>query len=182
MPRGAELKGQVVRVVFQKPPRRSTRKRPPRRRPAPPDHVERPRARRQAPSDRLTLDAPVLTALVSGEREKRRPVALSAIPAADGRRPCSRSRIGGSTSIPASIRFGMVGALFSYADRPPRRISAGGSTITQQLVRNVFLPKFEGMTLQTARDAVAQAQAARAVGVGRPRRIARRRTRSSRCT
>jgi penicillin-binding protein 1B len=33
-----------------------------------------------------------------------------------------------------------------------RSYLAGGSTITQQLVRNVFLPKFQGMTLQTARE------------------------------
>src|SRR6185295_6769475 len=32
-----------------------------------------------------------------------------------------------------------------------RAVLAGGSTITQQLIRNVFLPKFEGMTLQSAR-------------------------------
>jgi penicillin-binding protein 1B len=44
----------------------------------------------------------------------------------------------------------MVGALFSYATGR-RAYLAGGSTITHQLVRNVFLPKFEGMTLQAAR-------------------------------
>src|SRR6185369_11030569 len=33
-----------------------------------------------------------------------------------------------------------------------RTYLAGGSTITQQLVRNVFLPKFQGMTLQSARE------------------------------
>ena len=46
--------------------------------------------------------------------------------------------------------IGIGGALFSYATRR-RTYVAGGSTITQQLVRNVFLPKFQGMTLQTAR-------------------------------
>jgi penicillin-binding protein 1B len=46
----------------------------------------------------------------------------------------------------------MMGALFSYLTGR-RGYLAGGSTITQQLVRNVFLPKFEGMnmTLQEAR-------------------------------
>ena len=46
--------------------------------------------------------------------------------------------------------IGMLGALFSYATGR-RTYLAGGSTITQQLVRNVFLPKFEGMSLQEAR-------------------------------
>jgi penicillin-binding protein 1B len=47
--------------------------------------------------------------------------------------------------------IGMLGAMFSYATGR-RTYLAGGSTITQQLVRNVFLPKFEGMTLQEARE------------------------------
>src|SRR5204862_5854166 len=47
--------------------------------------------------------------------------------------------------------IGIGGALFSYA-RGKRTYLAGGSTITQQLIRNVFLPKFQGMTLQTARE------------------------------
>jgi penicillin-binding protein 1B len=46
--------------------------------------------------------------------------------------------------------IGMVGAALSYATGR-RAYLGGGSTITQQLVRNVFLPKF-GMTLQTARE------------------------------
>ena len=46
--------------------------------------------------------------------------------------------------------IGIAGALFSYATGR-RAVLAGGSTITQQLIRNVFLPKFEGMTLKSAR-------------------------------
>jgi penicillin-binding protein 1B len=46
--------------------------------------------------------------------------------------------------------IGVLGAVASYATGR-RSYLAGGSTITQQLVRNVFLPKFEGMTLQEAR-------------------------------
>ena len=45
----------------------------------------------------------------------------------------------------------MAGAAFSYLTGR-RAYLAGGSTITQQLVRNVFLPKFQGMTLQAARE------------------------------
>src|ERR1051326_7259964 len=46
----------------------------------------------------------------------------------------------------------MLGAAFAYATGR-RSYLAGGSTITQQLVRNVFLPKFGiGMTLQEARE------------------------------
>ena len=44
----------------------------------------------------------------------------------------------------------MAGAIFSYATGR-RAVLAGASTITQQVIRNVFLPKFEGMTLQSAR-------------------------------
>src|SRR3989442_89515 len=79
-PRAPELKGQVVRVVFQKPAvpdvRTAARRAPP---PKAPDRVQRldigPRH-----SERVTLETPVLTSLVSGEGENRRPVALSAIP------------------------------------------------------------------------------------------------------
>ena len=47
--------------------------------------------------------------------------------------------------------IGIAGATFSYVTGR-RTYLAGGSTITQQLVRNVFLPKFEGMTLKMARE------------------------------
>src|SRR5207253_8790442 len=101
-------------------------------------------------TERLTLDAPVLTALGSGaEREKKRAVALSVIPermvqavlAIEDRRFYEH---------PGVDPIGMFGAAFSYATGR-RSYLGGGSTITQQLVRNVFLPKF-GMTLQSARE------------------------------
>jgi penicillin-binding protein 1B len=148
MPRAPELKGQIVRVVFQRPapPVKSTASRT---RPARvPDRIERLELGTKA-RDRVTLDLPVLTALISGEREKRREVALSVIPvrmveavlAIEDRRFYAH---------PGVDPIGIVGAVFSYATGR-RAYLAGGSTITQQLVRNVFLPKFEGMTLQTAR-------------------------------
>ena len=152
MARGPETKGQVVRVVFQRPARgvanvaRATaRKAPP---PRPADRVLNLELGSK-PAERLTLDAPVLTALMTGEREKRRPVALSAIP----------DRMIQAVLAIEDHRFydhpgvdpiGALGAVFSYLTGR-RSYLAGGSTITQQLVRNVFLPKFEGMTLQDAR-------------------------------
>jgi penicillin-binding protein 1B len=150
LPRGAEFKGQVVRVVFQRPQPEvrsaAARRAPPRL----PDRVQQLELGAK-PSERLTLDAPVLTSLISGEREKRRPVALEAIPdrmvqavlSIEDRRFYEH---------PGIDPIGMVGALFSYATGRRTQL-AGASTITQQLVRNVFLPKFEGMgmTLQDAR-------------------------------
>jgi len=148
-PRGNEFKGQVVRVLFQKPTtpevRTVARRAPP---PKSPDRVERLEIGTRA-SERVTLDTPVLTSLVNGEREKRRPVALSAIP---------QRMVQAVLSIedrrfyehPGIDPIGMVGALVSNL-RGKRAYTAGGSTITQQLVRNVFLPKFEGMSLQSAR-------------------------------
>src|SRR5262249_13713587 len=77
MPRGQELRGQVVRVVFQPPqPARATRARQP---PRSADRVLRLAGGTKA-AERLVFDAPVLTALAVGEREKRRPVAFAAIP------------------------------------------------------------------------------------------------------
>jgi penicillin-binding protein 1B len=152
MPRGAEFKGRSVRVIFQRPtPARPAA--PARRgaKPAPPPPVDRVLAleRDSRPTERLTLDTPVLTALINGEREKRRPVALAAIP----------SRVTQAVLAIEDRRYyqhhgidpiGIAGALYSYATGR-RAVLAGGSTITQQLIRNVFLPKFEGMTLQSAR-------------------------------
>ena len=148
VPRSRDFKGQVVRVVFQKPAPalRAGRKPPP---PKPPDHVEQ-LVLGTLPSDRLTLDAPVLSSLGGGEREKRRQVALSVIPqrmleavlAIEDRRFYDH---------PGIDPIGMAGAVLSYATGR-RSYLGGGSTITQQLVRNVFLPTFEGMTLQSARE------------------------------
>ena len=153
MPRGAEFKGQVG-------PRRlsaanaACRQESPgtacaaaRRPPIACSQLELGDSR---PTERLTLDAPVLTALISGEREKRRPVALAAIPA-----PHDAGGAGdrGSPLLRASRRRSdrHRRRLALVRDRPAGAYLAGGSTITQQLVRNVFLPKFEGMTLQSAR-------------------------------
>jgi penicillin-binding protein 1B len=149
LPRGAELKGQVVRVVFQRPAAtpvavNAVSRRPP---PRPVDRVLQLELGNH-PMERLTLDAPVLSSLVNGEREKRRPVALNVIPqrmtqavlAIEDRRFYEH---------PGVDPIGMLGAMLSYATGR-RAYLAGGSTITQQLVRNVFLPKF-GMSLHEAR-------------------------------
>jgi penicillin-binding protein 1B len=148
-PRTAELKNQIVRVVFQKTGpdvRRASRGGALEK---PPDRVARLEIDAH-PAERLSLDAPVLTAIIGGEREKRRQVALSAIPprviqavlAIEDRRYYEH---------PGVDPIRTLGALVSNMRRNKAFLS-GGSTITQQLVRNVFLPTFEGMTLQTARE------------------------------
>jgi penicillin-binding protein 1B len=149
IPRGPEFKGQSVRVVFQRPAPPRAARAPRRRTPPPPADRVLALERASRATERLTLDAPVLTSLITGEREKKRPVALSAIPARmtnavlaiEDRRYYQH---------PGIDPIGIAGALFSYATGR-RAVLAGGSTITQQVIRNVFLPKFEGMTLQSAR-------------------------------
>jgi penicillin-binding protein 1B len=145
IPRGREFKGEPVKVVFQRPApagaKRATTTRVP-------DRVLQLEVGNR-PSERVALDAPVLSSLVSGEREKRRPVALSVIPrqmtqavlAIEDRRFYEH---------PGVDPIGMMGAALSYFTGR-RAYLAGGSTITQQLVRNVFLPKFGDMSLQEAR-------------------------------
>src|SRR5829696_3539780 len=139
MPRAPELKGQVVTVVFQRPTapevRRAAARRPP---PKPPERVQRLELGKKA-SERLILDAPVLTSLAVGEREKRRPVALSAIPehmqhavlAIEDRRFYEH---------PGIDPIGILGAILTNI-RGKRAYTAGASTITQQVARNVFLPR-----------------------------------------
>jgi penicillin-binding protein 1B len=146
-PRSKELKGQLVRVIFRAPPRRGA---PPRRQPQrPPDRILELRAGAKA-TERLTLETPLLTSLISGEREKRRPVALSVIPA---------RVVEAVLSIedrryyyhPGVDPIRLAGAMVDKVMGRSSRVSAT-STITQQLVRNVILPQFDGWTLQTARE------------------------------
>ena len=147
LPRSPDFKGRLVKVSFDK--RTGPAPAGPKR-PAPKlsDRVERLELGADA-RDRVTLDAPVLTSLITGEREKRRPMALSAIP---------RRMVDAVLAIedhryyehPGVDLIGTVGALVTNI-RGNRAYLAGGSTITQQLVRNEFLPSF-GMSLQEARE------------------------------
>ena len=147
VPRPPEFKGQVVQVGFQRLADRGGAGSAERAAPPVGSRACGCSSANQ-PSERLTLDAPVLSAIVAGEREKRRPVALSAM----------NPRMVEAVLAIEDHRFyehpgvdpiGVLGALKSYATGR-RSYLAGGSTITQQLVRNVFLPNFD-MTLQEAR-------------------------------
>ncbi|MEQ1871560.1 MAG: PBP1A family penicillin-binding protein, partial [Vicinamibacterales bacterium] len=97
---------------------------------------------------RLTLDAPLLSS-IEVDRAKRRPVALTAIPpdminavlAIEDRRYYYHPGVD-----PIRLTGAVLQGLTSG-----KRISAT-STITQQLVRNVFLPRFEGWNLESARE------------------------------
>ena len=147
--RAQETQGKVVRVVFQRVP-------------AGRGAARRALSPRQAdrvldlelggtPSDRLVLDAPVLTSLAAGEREKRRPVALSVIPARM-QQAVLAVEDHRYYEHPGFDPIGMVGAAIANI-RGKRAYTAGASTITQQVARNEFLPKmFPGMTLQAARE------------------------------
>ena len=146
MPRGATSRSEIVRVAWE---RRPVPGRNPKRPARPSERVVR-LERGARETDKLTLDAPVLASISPGEREKRRPVALAAI----------NPRVVQAVLAIEDRRFydhpgidpiGMGGAVFSYVTGRRARM-AGASTITQQLVRNVFLPKFDGMTLETARE------------------------------
>ena len=97
----------------------------------------------------LFRSAPLLSSIVS-DRAKVRPVALSTVPpqmvnavlAIEDRRYYYH---------PGIDPIRMTGAIVYNVIGDSSRISAT-STITQQLVRNVFLPQFEGWTLQSARE------------------------------
>jgi penicillin-binding protein 1B len=97
--------------------------------------------------ERVTLDAPLLTGLMTGTREKRRRVALDAIPA----------RMQEAVLAIEDRRFyyhpgvdpiRMVGALASNVFGN-RGYLSGASTITQQLARNFFLTDEMAVEQQT---------------------------------
>ena len=147
MPRSDEFKGQTVQVSFQKPaPVRVPKgKTPPP--PKVPDHVDTLLLGAER-RDSLTLDTPLLSSLET-DRAKRRPVAIASLPkhvidavlAIEDRRFYYH---------PGIDPIRLTGAIF-YSVIGDSRISAT-STLTQQLVRNVFLPQFEGWSLQQARE------------------------------
>ncbi len=149
VPRAEQFRGKTVTVSFLKPApavQRAGRA----KKPAPPKPSDRVEALALGgtASDRVTLDAPLLSALQT-ERAKRRPVALSSLPphvvqavlAIEDRRYYYH---------PGIDPIRLTGALV-YSVIGDSRISAT-STITQQLVRNVFLPQFQGWTLRQARE------------------------------
>jgi penicillin-binding protein 1B len=131
--RGGDQSGKALVVTFPEPP--VVKKKGA----APPPAVQR-IARLQVAAkavDRVTLDAPILTGLMTGTREKRRRVALDAIPA----------RMQEAVLAIEDRRFyyhpgidpiRIVGALISNVFGDKSYLS-GASTITQQLARNFFL-------------------------------------------
>jgi penicillin-binding protein 1B len=142
--RGGDQAGKVVTVSFPEPPvvRKKTAK------PPPPPQQRIVKMQAQAKTiEHVTLDAPLLTAMMTGSREKRRRVALEAIPA----------RMKEAVLAIEDRRFyyhpgvdpiRMVGAVFTnvFGDRP---YLVGGSTITQQLARNFFLTEQMQLEQQT---------------------------------
>ena len=100
--------------------------------------------------ERVELDAPLLTALISEGREKRRDVPLSSIPermiqavlAIEDRRFFDHSGVDwiGTTRAVLTNIFGS------------RKYAGGGSTITQQLVKNTFLTTMWGMAKAREKD------------------------------
>jgi penicillin-binding protein 1B len=152
MPRAGSHLGKRVIISFQKPTA------PARRGRTPPARLLSTRIesltiaggpKNNADVSRVTLDAPMLTALMRTGREKRRKVALSAIPTRmrDAVLAIEDHRY---YSHPGIDPIRMIGALVTntFGDKP---YLEGGSTITQQLARNFFLTDEMAVEQQTGR-------------------------------
>jgi penicillin-binding protein 1B len=128
VPREGSAKGRSVRIAFAA----RTAKGP---EPAHIIGIEIPGSKQAI--DRVTLDSPLITALIASARQKRRDVPLSAIPkqmieavlAIEDRRFYDHSGID---------PIGIAGAIFRNVFGNKEYL-AGGSTLTQQLVKNTFL-------------------------------------------
>ncbi|HUE85353.1 MAG TPA: PBP1A family penicillin-binding protein [Vicinamibacterales bacterium] len=131
LPRGGDQSGKPVRIMFAEPRVVQTAQRVPA-----PGRIARIEADGRAVDD-VTLDAPMLSGLVTGTREKRRRVPLDAIPARmrqavlaiEDRRFYMHPGID-----PISLVAAVVTNLTSS-----RRYPVGRSTVTQQLSRMFFL-------------------------------------------
>ena len=134
IPRGGSHAGQPVVVNYPPPPPVRKGVAP---KPAPPATKISRLDVAGKPVDEVALDPPMLTALVSGLREKRRRVALETIPtrmqqavlAIEDRRFYFH---------PGFDPFSILGAVFTNLTSS-RRVPIGRSTVTQQLARMLFL-------------------------------------------
>jgi penicillin-binding protein 1B len=128
IPRDGDRKGRIVRIVFGAARAKGAER-------SGIERIELPPAKGSI--ERLSLDAPLITAVVTAGREKRRDVPLAMIPprmiqavlAIEDRRFYDHAGID---------PIGIVSAFFGYVfgNKPYMR---GGSTLTQQLVKNTFL-------------------------------------------
>jgi penicillin-binding protein 1B len=142
IPRGGQFAGKTVEVTFAEPPvRKAGATRPP-----PPERIQAVRIAGK-PAAEVSLDPPVLTGLITGPREKRRRVALDAMP----------ERVRQAVLAIEDRRFyyhpgvdpiRMVGALVTNLSGE-RGYLVGASTITQQLARNFFLTEEMAQEQQT---------------------------------
>ena len=139
IPRDGDRKGQLVRIAFgARGPKGAE--------PTTIDHIDLVATKKTV--DRLTLDPPLITALITSAREKRRDVPLAAIPermiqavlAIEDRRFYDHA---GVDPIAHRRRDS------SITSSAARRTCAAASTLTQQLVKNTFLTQ---ETLADAED------------------------------
>jgi penicillin-binding protein 1B len=148
VPRGGDLAGTLVRVRLAAPPARrpSAGEAPPA-----PDRIAAIEAGDHARAE-ATLDAPLLTALVDTAREKRRRMALDAVPAhvKQAVLAIEDRRFYGHPGIDP-IRI--AGALITNL-RGDLPYLVGASTITQQLARNFFLTDEMALEQQTRQRSV----------------------------
>ena len=137
VPRGGDLVGRPVRLLVNPRGERFSGPIGPDGRPVPTPAIERIDVAGSGAVDAVRLDAPLLTTLITTGREKRRRISLTLIPkfmvqavlAIEDRRFYEH---------PGIDPIRIVGAIITNikGDKP---YLVGGSTLTQQLVKNFFL-------------------------------------------
>ncbi|MCX6549987.1 MAG: PBP1A family penicillin-binding protein [Acidobacteria bacterium] len=137
VPKGGDHPGQILRITFN--PRGGGLVGPVGEdgRPTPMPAIERLELSGAGPVDEIRLESPLLTALITANREKRRRVSLSLIP---------RMMVQAVLAIedrrfyehPGIDPIRIAGAIITNI-RGDKPYLVGGSTLTQQLVKNFFL-------------------------------------------